>query len=284
MPALFLLLAWLLPLSVAIAEDGELVFSPLPMESTKTVLKQNLPMLAYLEKQTGRSISVDYSTDYAEILRKFQQGIIDLAYLGPLPYVSLSAAYPQVVPLVRFLNARGEDTYTCSLVGFNDPAFKPEALAGKRIALTQPLSTCGYLSTSALLRKYGVDIEQTRYRYTGSHSEVALGVVRGEFDAGGLKTAIGRKYGHLGLKLFKQTQPLPGFVLVANGKTVSPELRQSLRQHLTALKPLQRETDAGITADWGKNLRFGAVVASDADFEGVRQTLKGINIPEQGNF
>jgi phosphonate transport system substrate-binding protein len=140
------------------------------------------------------------------------------------------------------------------------------------------------LSTAAMLRAAGVDIERTRYRYTGSQSEVALGVIRGDFDAGGLKTSIGRKYAHLGLHLVADSAPLPGFVLVANARTVAADLRRRLGEALGALRPLERAADAALTHDWGKNVRYGAVAAADADFAGVRAALRGLQIPDRGNF
>jgi hypothetical protein len=53
-----------------------------------------------------------------------------------------------------------------------------------RIALTQPLSTCGFLAASGLLREHGSDLAKNFYRYVNKHDEVAMAVVRGEFDAG----------------------------------------------------------------------------------------------------
>ena len=56
--------------------------------------------------------------------------------------------------------------------------------------------------------------EANHYRYLGQHDEVALAVVRGEFDFGGLKTAIAQKYTHLGLKVVAESPLMTGLALV----------------------------------------------------------------------
>ena len=93
-------------------------------------------------------------------------------------------------------------------------------------------------------------MEANRYRYIGPHDEVALAVVRGEFDAGGLKTAIAKKYLHLGLAVSAESAPLPGLALIANSQRVSAERIAQIRKTLLATKPEIRQ-------QWGDNVRHG---------------------------
>jgi len=254
-----------------------LTFAPLPMETPETVVKQVKPMLAHLEKTVGVDITIDYSSDYAEILQKFADGKLDLAYLGPLPYLTLRDQVSQATPLVHFKEKSGSATYTCAIVAPADAKPDLAKLKGRKVALTQPLSTCGYLSTDGLLRQAGSNLEDNLYRYLDKHDEVALAVTRGEFDLGGLKTAIGKKYAHLGLAVIAESAPLPGFALVANAKTVSKERMDKLRD---ALVSAEGDTLKG----WGDNIRFGAVPAFDGDYDGLRRLRRKANIPNSGNF
>ena len=135
------------------AQAETLYFSPLPMEQPEEVVKQFKPMLNFLEKQLGAKIEIRYSTSYAEILEHFRTGRIDLAYLGPLPYISLRESHPKAEPLVHFLEKNGEATYSCALISAGAPL--PRPARKKTFALTQPLSTCGYLAIDAQLRKQG---------------------------------------------------------------------------------------------------------------------------------
>ncbi len=276
MPKVLALVVLLLALaSPASAET--LKFAPLPMESPETVAGQWKPLLEYLKKSVGIELVIDYSTSNDEILGKFEAGKLDLAYLGPLPYLRLKDRFPPARPLVIFHEADGRPSYTCALVVAADSDLRPEQLTGRKIALTQPLSTCGFFSISGLLQQAGIRLEEARYRYLGPHDAVALAVAGGEFDAGGLKSAIARKYTSLGLRIIAETAPLPGLALVANGARVSEERMEAIRRALLAADETVRKT-------WGDNIRHGLSAAVDEDYAGARKLPYRDPIPTQGNF
>lgn len=253
-------------------------FAPLPMENRETVVKQFRPMTAFLEQRLNLTIDYVYSDNYADILTRFRQSQVDVAYLGPLPYVQLRAPYVQARPMVRFKEKSGNTSYTCALITVPDADFHLPDANQKKIALPQPLSTCGYLSASGLRRAHGSLLENNYYRYVGKHDTVALSVIRGEFDAGGLKTAIARKYAHMGLQILAETPPLPSFA----PQTLSAALISSICQELTALTPDRK--DNPLLASWGDNIRFGAVMASDGDYQVVRDFLADAVIPDKGTY
>lgn len=259
------------------AQSAPIRFAPLPMENREAITLRFRPMMQYLERKLGRPFVFDFSESYQTILEKFQTGRIDLAYLGPLPYVELRAKDPHAEPLVHFREASGNPKYTCAIVALADAPISLRSLRNHRIALTQPLSTCGYLSVNGLLRERGSTLANNRYRYLNKHDAVALAVIRGEFDAGGLKTAIGRRYAHMGLKILAETPPFPGFGLIANQETLSLKTRKAIRQAMIQLDPAG--ADKAMLAGWGGSIRYGAVSANDADYQTVR-TYKGqLEIP-----
>lgn len=133
--------------------------------------------------------------------------------IGPLPSVELRDSYPEAKPLLFFKESSSAATYACALVTFPGNNFDAWHGEYQEIALTQPLSTCGYLSTNGLMRKYGNSLAANNYRYIGTHDEVALAVIRGEYAAGGLKTSVARKYSHLGLFILTETPPIAGICL-----------------------------------------------------------------------
>lgn len=257
-----------------------LYFAPLPMEQPEEVVKQFKPMLDYLEKRLGTKIEIRYSTSYAEILERFRTGQLDLAYLGPLPYVSLRDNYPQAEPLVHFLEKNGQATYSCALISAGAKLTKP--LRGKTFALTQPLSTCGFLAVDGMLRERGEKLDNQRFRYLDKHDEVALAVASGDFEFGGVKTAIAQRYAHLGITILAETPPLPAFALIANSRRMSAQRIEELRQVLTGLDAKGR--DQAVLATWGPQLRQGAITARDADYDVVRRLRQQASIPEKGNF
>lgn len=257
--------------------NASISFAPLPMESPETVASQWKPALDYLGKALGSPLRIEYSDSYATILDKFKTGKLDLAFLGPLPYVTLKERFPAATPVVHFNEMNGQPSYTCAIVALAERKLKVKDLRGKTIALTQPLSTCGYLSTDSLLRRAGSALEKNRYRYLDKHDTVALAVARGDVDAGGLKTSIGQKYAHLGLQVIAESPPLPAFTLVANSARLSPERIAAIREALVGADAAQR-------APWGDSIRHGTVPAADKDYDAVRKLRARASIPEQGNF
>lgn len=259
------------------ARAEEWRFAPLPMEKPEAVVAAWRPLLDYLAEKLGVAIRIEYLASYEEILERFARGELELAYLGPLPYIELKKRLPATEPLVHFKEKDGSTTYTCALVAISDSGLTPAKLVGKKIALTQPLSTCGYLATEALLSAAGTSVAKNRYRYLDKHDAAALAVARGEFDAAGVKSAIARKYAHLGLTILAESRPFPGFALVAHGGRIDPARRERLRQAIIGADP-------AIRARWGEAIRHGAVPAHDSDYDAVRAALPARPIPQQGNF
>ncbi|WP_167320717.1 PhnD/SsuA/transferrin family substrate-binding protein [Desulfocapsa sulfexigens] len=276
------ILLFLVCLCAMPAVAREIFFAPLPMEQKEKVIRQIMPMLHFLEKPLGQHLSVKYFSNYEEILDKFKTEEIDLVILGPLPYVQLRETYPDAEPVVRFLNEQGEGTYTCALVtGVESGLTSIAALKEQRLALTQPHSTCGYLCTDNLLQQVGLSVNDTDFQYLGSHQEVALAVIRGEFKAGGIKSSIGKKYVHLGLQFLAESASLPGFVLVANKRTLTDKQIEILRNVLLQLRPLDNPTHRKLVEEWGQGIRYGTLIAHDSDYDVIRDQLRGVIIPSK---
>ncbi len=259
------------------AQTGPIRFAPLPMENREAMVLQFRPMATFLEQRLGRPVVFDFSDSYAKILEKFLANTIDLAYLGPLPYVELRAKDDQAEPLVLFREESGQPMYTCAIVTLADQPLSLTALTNRRFALTQPLSTCGYLAVNGLLQERGSNLEANRYRYLDKHDAVALAVIRGEFEAGGLKTSIAKRYNHLGLQVLAETPPFPGFALVGNRQTLAEPTLQAIRTALTGLDPAG--ADQAMLTQWGASIRYGAVAATDADYQALRRYRGTLAIP-----
>lgn len=271
-----LLLAALLFGGGGVAAES-LVFAPLPMETPYTVAAQWKPLLDYLEQNLGVALQIDYSASNDEVVEKFRAGRLDLAYLGPLPYLELRKRFPAAEPVVVFREKDGTSTYTCALVVAGDSHLDLKSIQNKRVALTQPLSTCGFFAVQGLLQQRGRSLKENRYRYLGPHDEVALAVVRGDFEVGGLKTAIARKYAHLGLSVVAESPPMPGLALIANGKRLSVKRIEQIRRLLL-------NAPVRVQQQWGDNIRYGVAPAKDSDYNGMRQLPMPVAIPPQGNY
>ena len=94
-------------------------------------------------------------------------------------------------------------------------------------------------------------------------------------------SGIAEKYLDLGLEIIATSPPLPGFVLVANKRTVPEATRAKIRDALLSLNPKENAADRQVTRLWGKKIRYGAVPAADEDYNVIRDMLEKTQIPEQ---
>lgn len=245
-----------------------LKFAPLPMQDKKAIFNDFHPFVEYLEKKLNTKVEIVFYESYDELIKNFENGSIDLAYLGPLPYVKLKEEFPAAIPIVYFKNSIGQTFYTCSLVA---SSINPKR---EKIALTQPLSTCGYLSVNALLDK---KLENYKFEYLGRHDLVALNVLGGKYDIGGVKSDIAKKYYHLGLDEIKVTKPLPMFALIGNTQKLSKNSLYEITNALIYVDQSELNT-------WGEPIKYGAKKAHDSEYDPIRKMQENIQIAPIGNI
>ena len=70
------------------------------MENPKTVASQWKPLLEYLQQKLDVNFQVQFLKSNQEVIDRIRAGKIDLAYLGPLPYIALKDHFPPLEPIV----------------------------------------------------------------------------------------------------------------------------------------------------------------------------------------
>lgn len=255
-----------------------LTFAPAPLNNTQTVLEEFTTMISYLEEKLDQKINFIYEEKYADMIASFKENKIDLAYLGPLPLVTLQKNFTSAVPLLTFNEQDGKSGYRCVLVKFAKDTINFKVPKKIKIALVQPLSTCGYIQTKILLKAYsGKNIEEMQFDYLGNHEEVALSILRGDFVIGGMKESIAKEYQSLGLKIIQTSPVLPSFTLVANVNTLSVEQREKIKKILL-------EVPKKVYSQWGKSISHGMSEIDLRQFEEIKIDTLQNNIPQKGNF
>lgn len=270
-----LLAAWLATPLLAVGPNSSapasgprtLVLAPTLLDSSADEIRSYLGPARFIEELTGHPVAIEGYAGYDEIIRRMADGHIDLAILGPLPYVSLYKTHPQVEPLVRFREADGREFFTCVLVAFADDVRPLPAYVGARLALTQPFSTCGYFSAATIFARAGVDVAQIDYRFIGRHDSIATRIVGGEFDIGVIRDDVAQRFSSVGLVRLGSSQPLPGFTLIANTASLDAATIERIRQGFLN----QRSEDLTRFVEWPRVLRQGAVPASHADYQAISQ-------------
>lgn len=257
---------------------GTVRFAPLPVTDEKDLRTQYLPMLEYLSAKTGDQYQWVFIPKYPDLINAMLTGQVDLAVMGPLPYVMLSNRSNAFEPLVQILENDGKTTYDCVMLAFGeDRKLKLGDIRNKKIGLTQPESTCGYLAVAYMLKHAGraPNRDGNTYEYAGTHSKAALRVAQGRYDVAGLKRSQAEPYLGLDLHVIAETGPYPAFALIANTRTLTPTRRSAIRDALLRVSESTLST-------WSPFLRNGLEPAHDDVYNHVRKQLSTIGeIPAQ---
>lgn len=240
---LICILTMLASLNTAMAAQSEpetLYFAPLPMNNTKYNFIKAQPVTDYLSKSLQRPVEAKLYRSYDELLLAFAKGQVHLVELGPKPLQQLKTLTTSLSPLVSIDQIETNNQYRCVLAapidGLKNLADiqQPELT---KVALTQPLSTCGDLISGYLLKQHQLNLKQMPSKHLGSHEAVAQALIRNEYALGGLAEFIAERYLNLGLNILATSELLPPFVIAANTKTLDASDRAAIKQALLNYQP-----------------------------------------------
>lgn len=174
------------------------------------------PLAAYLTDQLARPVNIRIGQSYAEHLDFVGQSAVDLALLGPVSVATLLARKAPIVLLGRqHANDAGRQGGQLA-VRADSPLGAVTALRGRRLGYIHPLSTMGYLAPRLLLRQHGLgDAQLLNPRFVGSAGNLAIAVLAGEVDAGGLPQEAFDAAADRGLRALAPLPDMPEAVFAA---------------------------------------------------------------------
>jgi phosphonate transport system substrate-binding protein len=251
-----------------------ITFAPLPIDKRSNTYEEFLPLFHYLEKISGLKTKFVYEENYSTIIKKFTQDEIDIILVGALPYIKLNQTYKFNEPIVSFKQKNGQAYYRCVLAKFGKDTinFKDRL----KVALTQPLSTCGYYMTNILLKKnYNIDIEEQNYHYTMSHYNALTSVLDGDFQIAGVKSDVADDFKTLGIRTIAQSDLVPGLTLVVNTKTLSKKQIDMIQNLILSIPESTYKKWDGISAN-------GFIKANKTLYENMKVDFN--TIPLHGNI
>jgi len=228
-----------------------------PYLPTEEILARFKPLADYLALEMGRPVSVRVGRDYKEHSQAIGANRVDIAFMGPAPYVRMVSRFGRKPLLARF-EVNGQPKLYGVIATRQDSSLQElRALAGKRFAFGDPESTMSHTVPRHLLMEAGIARGlPAHYRFLGSHMNVALGVLVGDFDAGAMKKEVFDEFAPKGLRALAVTPGMPDHLFVARsdlppadivrlrqallrlgGKANGPAILEKLHQKLTALVP-----------------------------------------------
>lgn len=239
-----------------------------PYKSATKLQKAYRPLADYLSGVLSVPVKVSISSDYSVHVDRIGRDKIDIAYMGPASYVHMVEKYGAKPILARQV-IHGKPTFQGKIVVRKNSTISVlKDLQGKLFAFGDPKSTMSHLVPRYMLISARVKLKDSQF--LGSHDNVALAVLSGDYDAGAVKEAVYYKYRSKGLKVLKTTPALSEHLFVAGAHLKKPlvtKLRNaflSLDKHKDG-KKIMRSIKPGITA-YGR--------AKNADYNNLRHILK----------
>jgi phosphonate transport system substrate-binding protein len=250
------------------AAEEALILGVHPYLLPAEVVARFTPLAGYLDKQLGRRVQVRVGRDYDQHIEAVGRNTIDIAYLGPASYVKMVARHG-AKPLLARIEINGKPTVTGYIAArAGSPLHKLADLRGKRFAFGDANSTMGTIVAQHVLRRAGVGLESLGgYQYLGSHRNVALAVLSGDYDAGAVRKEIYDELQARGLRVLVKLPVVSEHVFVTRADLPAAQVTR-LREALLGLKnaaggeAILQAIDREMTA---------MVPASDADYDSLRQ-------------
>jgi phosphate/phosphite/phosphonate ABC transporter binding protein len=260
-------------------KGGTLKFGVMPLDAPSEMHRRFTPLTDYLFRATGRRIEVAVAGDFAETLKDLADGKTDLAFLTPTTYIEAQKKYGALL-LVKALRAGVPYTRAAIVARAQGGITRLEDIRGKRFAFGDKMSTSGYLIPRALLAETGIGLDALQeFAFLGHHDAVAMAVLTGQYDAGGLRESTARAFGDRGLAVIKTSIEIPEYNICAS-KHLDRETSDLIKKALLGLDRKDRshaKVLSMIDQDYS-----GFTAAADEDYDGIRKivnALKGAGAP-----
>ncbi len=251
----------------------ELVLSVHPFLRAEEVVARFTPIANYLGEQLGIKIVVRVGASYDEHIQAIGRDQVDIAYMGPASYVSLVNQYGNKPTLAR-IEMDGKPTFHGYIVTRSDSAIKSLAdLKGQSFAFGDPKSTMSYVVPHFMLVEAGVLTDDTvEHIFLGSHENVALAVLSGDYAAGALKPAVFKKFEARGLRVLAVSPEISEHVFVSRANLTEKTVA-ALRKAMFAAS---QSPDGAAALRYIKSSATGLIPVQDADYDSLRTIINSL--------
>ncbi len=250
------------------APRDPLILAVHPYLPPAEIEKRFAPLAQYLQGVLGRPVAVRVGRNYDDHIAAIGHDRVDIAFLGPVPYAHVLATYGAKPALARFEVGGRQDLEGVIFVRSDSPVRELAGLKGRRMAYGDPESTMSHVVPRAMLVDAGVPARSlAEVRFLGSHHNVALAVLSGDYDAGAVKQEVFDEFAPRGLRAIARTPPTPDHLFVTRAdfpaegverlraallalksRPGGPAILEGLHKGLTALVPVREADYAGLQA------------------------------------
>jgi len=250
-----------------------LILAVHPYLPAKELTQRFSPLADYLSRELGRPVVVRVGGDYWEHIKYIGKDQVDIAFMGPASYVKMVQKYGKK-PILARLEINGLPQFQGRIIVRWDSRLKRLSdLKNHSFAFGDPGSTMSYQVPRYMLWKSGITLaDLSDHQFLGSHNNVALGVLAGDFDAGAVKEEVFLNFESRGLRALASTPPLSEHLFVASARLPANTV-QALHTALVRLK----DTPQGSQIMRAIKKNTSAMVpAADSDYDSLRDILNAL--------
>lgn len=187
-----LLLLWLFAVQAyAQCQQQSLRVAVIPKKGMDVLLHEYRPLLDQLSLKLSMPVEIVASSSYESVVDAIVSGGVDIAWLGPASYILAHGRDPRIEPFASLTIDGGYFTppghhYQALLLVRASEFDSLEALRGKTVALSDPVSTSGSLIPNAeFARLTGLPLAQFfgSVSYSGSHDKSLDALLGKRIDA-----------------------------------------------------------------------------------------------------
>lgn len=246
-----------------------LVFGVHPFKSPDELSKMFRPLITYLEKETGSTITFRSAKNYDAALAALVAGEMHISYMGPSLFAIASAKHAGKIHLLGTAAKGGDPTFKGVIIAKEGSPINSLAdLQGKKFAFGDRESTLSCYVPAQMLMDAGV-FEGLEYKFLGSHDNVAKAVSLGMFDAGGIQPSVAAKWVGKGVKVIAESGPVYEHVLVASSAVDAKTLKK-LQAAVLALN------DPAVLGAISKGLT-GFVAVEASKYDSLRHLMDAVD-------
>lgn len=246
-----------------------------PLEAVTEMMAKFAPFMNYLSKKTGIEIEFESAMTFEEAIREIGEGKTGICYMTPSTYIEAHERYGVEVIAMALRNGRPYH-HSVIIAREDGKVSRLEDLRGKAFAFGDKLSTSSHIVPRMMLLEAGSDLKDlSYYAYLDHHDDVAMAVLKGEFDAGAVKESVAQRFKTQGLKVIKTSPDIPEFNICVN-KDLPPETKELIKKAILELSD-KTEEGAPVLKSIDPNYT-GFIAASDRDYDGIKEMMKKLNL------
>ncbi len=247
-----------------------LTFAVHPYLDKSELIKRFTPLKNYLEKEMGFKIKFKISKNYLTHIDSIGENKTDIAFIGPEAYTQLTAKYGKPKIIGRIITDNTPYFRGVVIARRKSHIEMLKCLKQKSLAFVSRESTMGFVTPYYEMLDSGLTLKDfCCYDFLGSHTNVALAVLAGDFDAGVVKEEVYRKYKNMGLKKIAVTPKIYEHLFITR-KNLDPKIFRKIKSAFFKLNSARlisilKSIKESITG-------FG--LAKDSDYDSLRAINK----------